>query len=112
MTAPEAAPEPAFPNYLEIRRRVPVAAWRAVRFGSVSAALAVIVTLFVAPDTGLTIFWKLIVPLVPLLLLTAPGVWRNACPLAALNQAPRRAGFTRALTTPAWFQEYGYVLSM
>ena len=111
-TSTDVVPESTFPNYLEIPRRVPVAAWRAIQMVSVAVAVAIIVTLFVAPDMGLTIFWKLLVPLLPLVFLTAPGVWRNVCPLAALNQTPRRAGFTREFTAPIWLREYGYVVAM
>ena len=103
--------ESSFQNYLELRRRVPIAAWRIVRIGSVAVAAAVVVDLFVAPQDGLVLFWKLIVPTLPLLFLVAPGVWRNLCPLAALNQLPRRGGFTRELQPPAWFQEYGYTIA-
>lgn len=37
--------------------------------------------------TPVTAFWKLIVPLVPVILLVMPSVWRNICPLAFLNLA-------------------------
>lgn len=37
------------------------------------------------PITCLDIFWKLVVPIVPVILLTAPSLWRNICPLAAIN---------------------------
>jgi NADPH-dependent 2,4-dienoyl-CoA reductase/sulfur reductase-like enzyme len=56
--------------------------------------------------------WKLVVPLLPLLFLVAPGVWRNICPLAASNQTPRVLGLTRGLTTPTWLKEYGYVVAI
>ena len=56
--------------------------------------------------------WKLVIPLLPLLFLVAPGVWRNLCPLAASNQTPRVLGLTRGLTAPAWFKEYGYVVAI
>jgi nitrite reductase (NADH) large subunit len=35
--------------------------------------------------TPLMVFWKMIVPLVPVILLVAPAVWRNICPLALFN---------------------------
>ena len=70
-------------------------------------------TLLVAvPDTGLLVFWKVIIPLLPLVFLVAPGLWRNVCPLAASNQLPRVFGFTRGLTAPDWFKEYGYVIAI
>lgn len=33
------------------------------------------------------VFWKLIVPLVPTILLVSPSLWRNICPLAFINIA-------------------------
>ena len=56
--------------------------------------------------------WKIVIPLLPLLFLVAPGVWRNLCPLAASNQTPRVLGLTRGLTAPAWLKEYGYVIAI
>ncbi|MBZ0188698.1 MAG: hypothetical protein K8F91_20800 [Candidatus Obscuribacterales bacterium] len=35
--------------------------------------------------TPLTVFWKLIVPLVPVILFVVPAAWRNICPLAIFN---------------------------
>lgn len=37
------------------------------------------------------IFWKLVVPLVPAMLLVAPALWRNVCPLAYFNLLGHRA---------------------
>ena len=79
---------------------------------SLVAALVVAGLLIVSPDDGLFVMWKLVIPLLPLLFLVAPGVWRNLCPLAASNQTPRVLGLTRGLTAPAWFKEYGYVVAI
>ena len=54
------------------------------------------------PAGALFAFFKIIVPLLPILFFVAPGLWRNLCPLAAANQTPRVLGFTRGLTAPAW----------
>ena len=87
-------------------------AWWGVRIGSLVAALIVAGLLIVSPDDGLFVMWKLVIPLLPLVFLVAPGVWRNLCPLAASNQTPRVLGLTRGLTAPAWFKEYGYVVAI
>ena len=55
--------------------------------------------------------WKVVIPLLPLLFLTVPGLWRNLCPLAASNQTPRALKLTKALTAPDWLKEYGYVIA-
>jgi nitrite reductase (NADH) large subunit len=104
--------EPLFPAYTEMRTRVPLRVWHAVRIGSVLAYLALCVTLFIRPAGGQFWFFKVIVPLLPILFFTAPGLWRNICPLAASNQAPRVLGFTRAFTPPEWLRRYGAAISI
>src|SRR6266511_991619 len=105
-------PPSPFPTYLQMRERVPARVWDAARAAGLVVAIAVIVALFVDPPIGLLIFWGLIVPALPLLFFLAPGLWRNVCPMATLNQTPRLFGFTRALTLPKWFREYGYVIGV
>jgi len=107
-----AEPLPIFPNYIQLRSRsrVPTRMWHAIRIGSVIIACALVATLFVAPQTGLFLFWRLLIPVLPLLFLIAPGLWRNICPLAALNQTPRLFSFTRGWVLPAWLKEYGFVI--
>ncbi len=43
------------------------------------------------PDPSLTLFWTGIVPLLPILFLIHPGLWRNVCPLATLGMGPGTA---------------------
>jgi len=110
-TAPRRG-EPLFPAYTEMRRRLPMSVWHGIRIASVLAYLALCVALFIRPAGGLFVFFKVIVPLLPILFFTAPGLWRNICPLAASNQAPRVLGFTRAFTPPDWLRRYGVVISI
>jgi nitrite reductase (NADH) large subunit len=102
----------AFPNATQIPSGLSIGAWQAVRVGSLLAALVVAGLLVAAPDTGLFVMWKLVIPLLPLVFMVAPGVWRNICPLAASNQTPRVLGLTRALKPPKWLSEYGYVIAI
>ena len=101
-----------FPNYTQMKRLIPVPAWHVTRLISVGITLGICLVLLVRPEVGLTLFWSLIIPMVPLLFFIAPGLWRNICPLAAFNQTPRIFQFTKALTAPKWFKEYGYVISI
>ena len=109
-TTPETLP--IFPNYLQLRSqsRIPAQVWVWLRVGSVFVILAIVILLLVRPDTGLFVFWRVAVPVLPLIFWVAPGFWRNVCPLAAANQTSRVFEFTRGLTVPAWFKEYGYVI--
>jgi NADPH-dependent 2,4-dienoyl-CoA reductase/sulfur reductase-like enzyme/ferredoxin len=101
-----------FPAYTEIPTRMPLRLWQAIRLGSVLGYFALVVTLFVRPQTGLFVFFGIIVPLLPGLFLIAPGVWRNFCPMAATNQVPRLFGFSRALEPPDWLRNRGYLISV
>jgi NADPH-dependent 2,4-dienoyl-CoA reductase/sulfur reductase-like enzyme/ferredoxin len=102
----------AFPNYTQIPRRLSIDAWRAIRAGSLVAALVVAGLLVAVPGTGLFVMWKVVIPLLPVTFMVAPGIWRNICPLAASNQTPRVLGITKALKPPKWLQEYGYVIAI
>ena len=99
-------------RYLELRLRRPTSAWPLLRLASVSAAIALCVTLVLRPSTGLFVFWELVTPLLPLLFLTLPGLWRNICPMAATNQLPRVLGITRALKLPGWLERHGYAIGV
>lgn len=103
---------PIFANYTEMRQPVPATVWHALRLCSVLGAIGVAILLFVAPQIGLLFFWGFMIPLVPLLFFVAPGFWRNVCPMATLNQMPRRFGFSRSLTLPKWLMEYNYVIGI
>jgi len=101
-----------FPNYMQMRQALPISVWHSVRILSVGVALGLCIVLIVRPELGLWLFWQTLIPFVPLLFFVAPGIWRNICPLAALNQTPRLFQFTRGLTLPKWMQEYGYVIAI
>jgi NADPH-dependent 2,4-dienoyl-CoA reductase/sulfur reductase-like enzyme/ferredoxin len=105
---------PLFPNYMQLRARGRVSAriWARLRYAAIAIALIYVGLLLFAPEAGLVLLWQLTVPALPLVFLLAPGLWRNLCPLAAANQTPRRLGLSRALTPPAWFKEYGFVIGV
>ena len=67
-------------------------AWRAAQAFSVLVAVAVVVLLLVRPEVGLFVTWSVLIPVVPVLLLVAPQVWRNLCPIAVINQIPMTRG--------------------
>jgi NADPH-dependent 2,4-dienoyl-CoA reductase/sulfur reductase-like enzyme/ferredoxin len=110
--APLASTGVAFPNYMQMRRIVPVAFWHVLRVFSVLFSISLGILLFIRPDIGLNLFWGLFIPVLPLVFFAAPGLWRNLCPMAALNQAPRLFGFTRGLVLPPKLKEYAYVVGI
>ena len=59
--------------------------------------------LFFYPSLGLLLFWNILIPSAPLLLVVATGVWRNICPLATTVLLPRHLGFSAKKIMPvAW----------
>jgi NADPH-dependent 2,4-dienoyl-CoA reductase/sulfur reductase-like enzyme/ferredoxin/pSer/pThr/pTyr-binding forkhead associated (FHA) protein len=104
--------QPVFRNYTELPRRLPVSAWHAIRVVSVLAYIALVIGLFVRPAGALFAFFKVVVPLLPIVFFVAPGLWRNICPLAAANQAPRVLGITRGFTSPVLLRRYGYIIAL
>ena len=103
---------PVFPNYTQLPSRVPLVAWHALRVLSVAAAAGLAWLLVVRPEQGLFVLWQLVIPVVPAVFLVAPGLWRNVCPLAALNQLPRLAGFTKGLAHTPAIREYSFVVGI
>jgi nitrite reductase (NADH) large subunit len=90
-----------FRNYTQRRSRWPMPLWWLARALALAVVALVVMLLFARPEKGLLLFWGLLVPLLPALLVLAPGLWRQVCPMATLNQLPRLAGFGRALDLPA-----------
>ena len=101
-----------FPSYTELTTKVPLRVWQAIRVASIAGLLALIAVMFVRPAAGLFAFFEVIVPLLPILFLVAPGLWRNVCPLAASNQLPRVLGFTRGRAAPNWLRNRGYLIAV
>lgn len=101
-----------FPNFTELPRLLPSWAWSLLRLGAVAAALALAALLVVDPAHGLPLFWGLIVPVLPLLFMFTPGLWRNLCPLATSNQLPRRLGISQGLNQHALSQGLAYPIGI
>ena len=85
----------AFPNYTQLKPRLPVKFWWFFRWSTFFLTVTIIYLLFAKPDLGLVLFWKLLIPLLPISFAVIPGVWRNICPMALLNQLPRKLGISR-----------------
>lgn len=93
----------AFPNYTQLTPVVPAVLWWILRVMTLGLTLFVIILLFVAPETGLVLIWQLLIPLLPLSFAVVPGLWRNICPMALLNQLPRQFGISREHSlSPTW----------
>lgn len=58
------------------------------RRACLAGLVAVAVGLVLQPDVTATVFWWVLVPLLPASFLVHPGLWRNVCPLATLSMGP------------------------
>lgn len=104
--------EKPFPSYLEMTSRAPAWFWWVARIATVVVMLAVIWKVWMEPEVGFALFWKLLIPSLPLLFAVAPGIWRQICPMALLNQIPRTFGFSREKTLPVKAKNLAYFVSV
>jgi hypothetical protein len=87
------------------------AAWRAAQILVWAAGTALWVTLLARPAIGVAILWNVVIPVAPALLVFAPGLWRNICPLATTALAARHAGLSSrrrlSISSQGWLAAAG-----
>jgi len=103
--------EAVFRNYTQLPQRVPQAAWLLLRILALCVAGAVVWLLVMQPEKGLQLFWRVLVPSLPLVFALAPGVWRNVCPMGFANQLPRTLGVSLNWTLPQFLRVWCYAIS-
>ncbi len=101
-----------FRNYTQRETRLPLWLWWAMRVATMAAMLMLMALLWAAPDAGAKLLWGLAIPLLPALLVVAPGLWRQVCPMATVNQLPRLLGFTRGRDLPAAIKRWAFAISV
>ena len=69
--------------------------WKVLQFIFWLVGIALLLIMFFMPPLGVTLFWNILIPLAPALLVVATGIWRNVCPLATTALLPDRFGFSR-----------------
>jgi hypothetical protein len=63
--------------------------WRIVQFAVWLAGATILYCLLFSPSLGILLFWNILIPVAPALLVIAAGLWRNICPLATTALLPR-----------------------
>lgn len=71
-------------------------AWRAIQFIVWTVGVTIVALLLFLPKAGIIALWNVLVPIAPALLVFAPGVWRNVCPLGSTALWARHMGLSRA----------------
>jgi len=63
--------------------------WRIVQVAVWLVGVAIVFFLIFFPAIGIHLFWNILIPVAPALLVLAVGLWRNVCPLATTSLFPR-----------------------
>ncbi len=101
-----------FANPAARRTLFPPWLWRLIRLAGLAVTAGLLWLLAARPELGARLFWLAAIPALPLLFLLAPGFWRNVCPMAVLNQLPRRLGLSAGRPLPAWARENAYLVAV
>ncbi|MBF9030991.1 FAD-dependent oxidoreductase [Rhodobacterales bacterium HKCCE3408] len=101
-----------FGTFLQHPPSLPKWVWWFARVAAFGYAVALIALLVIWPELGLTLFWGVTIPALPMMLVVAPGLWRQVCPMAFLNYLPRRFGFSRLLTLPDRWREASFGIAV
>jgi len=69
--------------------------WRFAQLLFWLIGVSILFCLVFYPSIGTLLFWNILIPVAPLLIVVALGVWRNICPLATTNLLPRHLGLSK-----------------
>lgn len=69
--------------------------WRIIQTLFWFIGVALLLFMMFVPPLGVLLFWNILIPVAPALLVIATGVWRNVCPLATTALLPDRFGFSK-----------------
>ena len=77
--------------------------WRLAQVLSWAAGMFIWAALLWKPELGLHLLWNVLIPIAPALMVLAPGVWRNVCPLGSMSLAPHHFGLSQGKRlSPVW----------
>jgi len=69
--------------------------WKTLQVLLWLVAILLVSLLIFKPDLGIILFWNLLIPIAPLLIVLIPGIWRNICPLSSTALLPRKLGWSK-----------------
>lgn len=69
--------------------------WRLLQGVFFSIGTGILLALLLWPALGLHLLWNVLIPVAPALLVLAPGLWRNVCPMGTASMLPYHAGLSR-----------------
>ncbi|MCP4838884.1 MAG: hypothetical protein GY894_05920 [Planctomycetes bacterium] len=102
------------PHRSDSVRRSIIAKWTIALAVVWAAGVFLLVSLIFWPQIGIHALWDVLIPAAPALVVFAPGVWRNICPLGTTSQLSRRlmrtSGFRMGSQAQAWMALIGIAL--
>jgi len=75
--------------------------WKAVQLIFWLIGLTILLFMLFLPPVGVTLFWNILIPVAPALLVIGTGFWRNVCPLATTALLPDRFNLSRNIKLSA-----------
>ena len=106
------SPELFFANYTRRTSALPKPAWQMLRILTLLVTLGFAALLALNPGVGLRLWWGLAIPVLPAILVIAPGLWRQVCPMAFLNQIPRMTGSSRGRPLPGKWKDAAFLIAV
>ena len=100
-----------FVNYTQAKRLLPPFGWWVLRLVFFALLAVVLGGLWLEHAWASQFFWNIAIPLTPLVLLFMPGLWRNLCPLAMINQLPRLLRFSLAASLPRFMAQSAFAVA-
>ncbi len=86
--------------------------WRVFQAVLAAAGVVLLATLIWMPDIGIDLFWNVLIPVAPAVLVLIPGVWRNVCPMATIGLLPRHFGFSKRKAMPQTLRHIFLIISL
>ncbi len=74
--------------------------WIALQALLLLVGLALAGLLLFKPAVGISIMWNILIPAAPALVVLAPGLWRNICPMSTVSLLPKRLGLSLRMKMP------------
>jgi hypothetical protein len=74
--------------------------WIAVQAAVLSGGMALVGLLLFWPAVGTALMWNVVIAAAPALVMIAPGLWRNICPMSTFHMLPQKLGVAQNIRMP------------
>ena len=82
------------PNQQSTAANPVVLLWKSIQALFWVIGITILIFLMYQPAVGITLFWNILIPVAPALLVVGASLWRNVCPLATTAMLPDRFRFS------------------